>query len=135
MKRVLSNQGKLVLLILVCSLLYLMLILGLYRKIFVGGLSWDTTPESMRAYFENFGEVTDCVVMKNPGVEGKPRGFGFVTFANSSSVEKVTSHGKHILDNKAVSDNATSKGCCNIYMYYTFNRCVVNGRDAMAAYL
>ena len=27
--------------------------------------SWDTTQESLFAYFSRYGEVIDCVVMKN----------------------------------------------------------------------
>ena len=34
-------------------------------KLFVGGLSWDTTQDSLLRYFARFGEVIDCVVMKN----------------------------------------------------------------------
>ena len=33
-------------------------------KLFVGGLSWDTTQETLLRYFTRFGEVIDCVVMK-----------------------------------------------------------------------
>ena len=56
----------------------------------------------MKAYFLQFGDVSDCVVMKHPGPEGKPRGFGFVTFTDASSVDKVINGGKHTLDEKVV---------------------------------
>ncbi len=35
-------------------------------KLFVGGLSWQTTPEKLREYFGQFGSVTDVLVMKDP---------------------------------------------------------------------
>lgn len=35
-------------------------------KLFVGGLSWQTTPEKLRDYFGQFGNVTDVLVMKDP---------------------------------------------------------------------
>lgn len=35
-------------------------------KLFVGGLSWQTTPEKLREYFGQFGNVTDVLVMKDP---------------------------------------------------------------------
>ncbi len=35
-------------------------------KLFVGGLSWQTTPEKLRDYFGQFGTVTDVLVMKDP---------------------------------------------------------------------
>lgn len=32
---------------------------------FVGGLSWLSTTDSMRAYFEKFGPVEECVIMRD----------------------------------------------------------------------
>lgn len=32
------------------------------RKLFIGGLSFETTEESLRAHFEKWGSLTDCVV-------------------------------------------------------------------------
>lgn len=32
------------------------------RKLFVGGLSWETTQENLSKYFSRFGDVIDCVV-------------------------------------------------------------------------
>ena len=31
-------------------------------RLFIGGISWDTTAEGLKAYFENFGEVSDCML-------------------------------------------------------------------------
>ena len=50
--------------------------------------SWDTTQESLLSYFSQFGEVIDCVVMKNSGTS-RSRGFGFVTFADPSKIDAV----------------------------------------------
>ncbi|KAJ3184830.1 hypothetical protein HDU85_001509 [Gaertneriomyces sp. JEL0708] len=69
-------------------------------KMFIGGLNWETTDESMRAYFEKFGEVEDCVVMKDPST-GRSRGFGFLTFKNASSVDEVIQL-EHTLDGKII---------------------------------
>ena len=35
-------------------------------KMFIGGLSWQTTPESIREYFSTFGELAEVMVMKDP---------------------------------------------------------------------
>ncbi len=32
------------------------------RKLFIGGLSFETTDDSLRAHFEQWGALTDCVV-------------------------------------------------------------------------
>lgn len=36
------------------------------RKLFVGGLSWESTQESLSKYFSRFGDVIDCVVRTFP---------------------------------------------------------------------
>ncbi|XP_074642054.1 RNA-binding protein Musashi homolog 2-like isoform X2 [Tubulanus polymorphus] len=72
-------------------------------KMFIGGLSWQTTPESLREYFKKFGEVKECMVMKDP-ITKRSRGFGFVTFCDPSCVDKVLNCGNnaHILDAKKI---------------------------------
>ncbi|TPX68233.1 hypothetical protein SpCBS45565_g03232 [Spizellomyces sp. 'palustris'] len=60
----------------------------------------EAGPPSMRAYFEKFGEVEDCVVMKDPAT-GRSRGFGFLTFKDSRSVEEVVQL-EHTLDGKII---------------------------------
>ncbi|XP_014673197.1 PREDICTED: RNA-binding protein Musashi homolog 2-like, partial [Priapulus caudatus] len=70
-------------------------------KMFVGGLSWQTTPEGLREYFSKFGEVTECMVMRDPTTK-RSRGFGFVTYGNPEAVDKVLSHGPHELDQKKI---------------------------------
>ncbi|XP_017084365.2 RNA-binding protein 1 [Drosophila eugracilis] len=71
------------------------------RKIFVGGLSNQTTVESLREFFQKFGEVTDAVVLRDL-VTGWSRGFGFVTYVDPKSIEYVQESGPHTIDNKAV---------------------------------
>jgi len=58
-------------------------------KLFIGGLSWDTTDEQFLTFFQEFGNVIDHIVMRNP--DGQSRGFGFVTFENPEDCHKVTS--------------------------------------------
>lgn len=68
---------------------------------FIGGLNWETTMDSLQRHFSRYGEVVDCVVMKNPET-GRSRGFGFITFADPSCVDLVLQNTPHILDNKTV---------------------------------
>nr|WPK95959.1 heterogeneous nuclear ribonucleoprotein at 98DE [Oiovelia hamadae] len=70
-------------------------------KLFVGGLSWETTQESLQRYFARYGEVIDCVVMKNPET-GRSRGFGFVTFSDPDNVGLVLQNGPHNLDGRTI---------------------------------
>ena len=71
------------------------------KKIFVGGLSHQTNEAALRAHFEQFGRLTDAVVMHEAGSR-KPRGFGFVTFADAASVTKVLQSRYHPIDGRGV---------------------------------
>jgi RNA-binding protein Musashi len=70
-------------------------------KMFIGGLSGVTTPDNLKKYFEKFGAVTECMIMKD-AITKRSRGFGFITFADAISVDKVLEIEKHILDEKTI---------------------------------
>ncbi|MGH0146167.1 UNVERIFIED_CONTAM: hypothetical protein FKN15_011570 [Acipenser sinensis] len=71
-------------------------------KMFIGGLSWQTTQEGLKEYFSKFGDVKECMVMRDP-VTKRSRGFGFVTFVDQTGVDKVLAQSRHELDSKTVS--------------------------------
>ncbi|CAH1131249.1 unnamed protein product [Ceutorhynchus assimilis] len=78
-------------------------------KLFVGGLSWQTSSEKLKEYFGVFGNVTDVLIMKDP-VTQRSRGFGFITFSEPSSVDKVLKVPIHTLDGKKIDPkHATPK--------------------------
>lgn len=60
----------------------------------------NTSPESLREYFEQFGEVVECTVMRDSGT-GRSRGFGFLTFKDAKTVNIVMVK-EHFLDGKIV---------------------------------
>ncbi|KAM6969776.1 RNA-binding protein Musashi homolog 2b [Aplochiton taeniatus] len=70
-------------------------------KMFIGGLSWQTSPDSLRDYFSKFGEIRECMVMRDPTTK-RSRGFGFVTFADTAGVDKVLAQTHHELDAKTI---------------------------------
>jgi len=83
-------------------------------KVFLGGLSKDITKENIDEYFSQFGEVVDSVVMVD-GQTGISRGFGFVTFQDSASVDELMKnpsfdfHGKSIECKRAQPQQSLSR--------------------------
>ena len=71
------------------------------RKLFIGGLDYETNDGKLKDYFEQFGELTDFVVMKFPDTR-RSRGFGFVTYRDPEMLEECMSSGPHTLDGKTV---------------------------------
>nr|XP_043617952.1 heterogeneous nuclear ribonucleoproteins A2/B1-like [Erigeron canadensis] len=74
-------------------------------KLFVGGIAWETSEESFSNYFNKYGELTDSVIMMDK-ITGRPRGFGFVTFANSADADKVLEQ-DHVIDGRPVEVKRT----------------------------
>jgi len=37
-----------------------------FRKLFIGGLNYTTTNDSLKEFFEKWGDIVDVVVMKDP---------------------------------------------------------------------
>ncbi|KAK6303274.1 hypothetical protein J4Q44_G00257280 [Coregonus suidteri] len=71
------------------------------RKLFIGGLSFETTDESLREHFEQWGSLTDCVVMRDPANK-RSRGFGFVTYSGVNEVDAAMEARPHKVDGRLV---------------------------------
>lgn len=72
------------------------------KKLFVGGLSWSTGDASLRAAFEQFGEVTDAKVIMDRET-GRSRGFGFVTMSDdTAATTAITSMDGKPIDGRSV---------------------------------
>ena len=81
------------------------------KKLFVGGLSWDTTDEGLRQAFATYGEITEAKVITDRDT-GRSRGFGFVTFAqNEDATSAISKMDGTNLDGKTIKVNeAQEKG-------------------------
>ncbi|XP_059544467.1 heterogeneous nuclear ribonucleoprotein A1-like isoform X2 [Myotis daubentonii] len=71
------------------------------RKLFIGGLSFETTDESLRSHFEQWGTLTDYVVLRDPSTK-RSRGFGFVTYATVEEVDAAMNARPHKVDGRVV---------------------------------
>jgi len=71
------------------------------RKIFIGGLSWQSTDKDIKSYFEKFGAI-EKVTLKTDNFTGESRGFGFVVYEDAASIEAVMAEQTHTLNGKKI---------------------------------
>ena len=71
------------------------------KKIFVGGVSQETSADEVKAYFCQFGKVEEAVMLMDQQTK-RHRGFGFVTFENEDVVDRVCEIHFHTIKNKKV---------------------------------
>lgn len=57
-------------------------------KVYVGSLKFETDDDRLKDYFSSIGDVVKAEVIRD-WETGRSRGFGFVTFSNSSSVSEA----------------------------------------------
>ena len=63
------------------------------RKVFLGGLSEETTEKDVKAAFEVFGTIVDLKVMRD-NETGKSRGYGFLTYAQTFMLDAAMEKGE-----------------------------------------
>jgi len=57
-------------------------------RLFVGSLSWDTSDDSLRAFFEQAGSVQTAEVARDRST-GRSKGFGFVEMGSDAEAVKA----------------------------------------------
>lgn len=73
------------------------------NKLYVGGLSWDTSEDVLRETFKEYGEVLEAKIIMDR-YSGRSRGFGFVTFANNEDAQKaIAQKDGTVLDGRTLS--------------------------------
>jgi cold-inducible RNA-binding protein len=58
------------------------------KKLFIGGLSWDTTESTLSEFFAKAGTVISAIII-NDRYTGKSKGFGFVEMSTEEEAEKA----------------------------------------------
>ncbi|KAI1891120.1 hypothetical protein AGOR_G00160730 [Albula goreensis] len=98
------------------------------RKLFIGGLSFETTDESLRAHFEQWGVLTDCVVMRDPNTK-RSRGFGFVTYSSVNEVDAAMEARPHKVDGRVVEPKraVSREDSCRPGAHMTVKKIFVGG--------
>ncbi|MGH7414550.1 MAG: RNA recognition motif domain-containing protein [Candidatus Rokuibacteriota bacterium] len=77
-------------------------------KLYVGGLSYSTTSETLREYFAQCGTVESASVITDK-FSGQSRGFGFVEMATTEEAQRAISelNGKD-LDGRKITVNVSN---------------------------
>ena len=58
------------------------------KKLYVGGLSYDTTQDTLKAYFGQAGSVETATIIMDK-MTGNSKGFGFVEMATDEEAQKA----------------------------------------------
>ena len=80
--------------------------------------------ESLKDYFSQFGEVSECTVMRDSAT-GRSRGFGFLTFRDPKTVNTVMVK-EHYLDGKIVS---STKSGLDVHFLLLSTTCADRNED------
>ncbi|XP_038718088.1 RNA-binding protein 38-like isoform X2 [Tripterygium wilfordii] len=80
-----------------------------YTKVFVGGLAWETHKETMKNYFEQFGEILEAVVITDKPT-GRSKGYGFVTFREAEAAMRACVDPAPVIDGRRANCNLASLG-------------------------
>ena len=74
-------------------------------KLYVGNLSYDTSPEALQSLFEQAGTVKSVDIIKDRAT-GRSKGFGFVEMGTQSEAENAISQfNGYTLDNRELKVN------------------------------
>jgi RNA recognition motif-containing protein len=75
------------------------------QNLFIGSLAYATTDDTLKAFFEQIGEVSSARVITDRD-SGRSKGFGFVEFTDESNNQKAVDQ----LDGKELDGRAISVG-------------------------
>ncbi|KAJ1287152.1 hypothetical protein BS78_03G408400 [Paspalum vaginatum] len=80
-----------------------------FTKVFVGGLAWETHKEGMRAYFDQFGDILEAVVITDKNT-GRSKGYGFVTFREPEAALRACIDPYPVIDGRRANCNLAYLG-------------------------
>ncbi|KAG0477510.1 hypothetical protein HPP92_014351 [Vanilla planifolia] len=80
-----------------------------HRKIFVHGLAWNTTAETLKTYFGQYGEIEDCNAVVDK-ITGKSKGYGFILFKHRSGARRALEEPQKKIGNRMAACQLASIG-------------------------
>jgi len=74
-------------------------------RIYIGNLSYDTTEQSLRQAFENYGEVSEVKMIMDRD-SGRPKGFAFIEMAaQNEATAAIDGLNEQELDGRTIKVN------------------------------
>ncbi|KAK3026789.1 hypothetical protein RJ639_040267 [Escallonia herrerae] len=83
------------------------------RKLFVRGLAWDTTSNTLRAAFQEHGEIEEGAVILDKAT-GKSRGYGFITYKDMNSARAALEAPSKLIDGRMAVCNLACEGLSSV---------------------
>ncbi|XP_023752596.1 UBP1-associated protein 2C isoform X1 [Lactuca sativa] len=83
------------------------------RKLFVRGLAWNTTTETLYAAFKEHGEIEEGAVIVDKA-SGKSRGYGFITYKYIDSTRKALEAPSKLIDGRMAVCTLACEGISTI---------------------
>jgi len=77
-------------------------------KLFVHGLPWTTTQETLYSAFSRFGQIQECVILKDRN--GQSKGYGFINYSNAQEAINAINAGPQQIDGRMVGSDLAWKG-------------------------
>ncbi len=75
------------------------------KKLFIGGINFNTTEESLTEAFSKAGKVLSAIIIKDR-MTGRSKGFGFVEMENDEDADKaIEMYNEKELDGRQVVVN------------------------------
>ncbi|GLT37178.1 hypothetical protein SLA2020_115120 [Shorea laevis] len=80
-----------------------------HRKLFVRGLAWNTSSETLCAAFQVHGEIEEGAVIYDKAT-GKSRGYGFITYKHMESAQSALKAPSKLIDGRLAVCNLACEG-------------------------
>ncbi|KAJ8449714.1 hypothetical protein Cgig2_001370 [Carnegiea gigantea] len=80
-----------------------------HRKIFVHGLGWDATAETLRNAFSQYGEIEDCKAVSDK-ISGKSKGYGFILFKTRAGARRALKQPQKKIGNRMTACQLAAVG-------------------------
>lgn len=74
------------------------------NKLYVGNFPYSVSEDQLREIFSQYGEISELAMIMDRDT-GRPKGFGFITFATQEAAEKALEQNGNDLDGRPLKVN------------------------------